>query len=279
MNIFVKRSLWGVSTILLVAAVLVGRFIWQQPQMWNDSVIDTVAPVFGDLQQKFKVLSFSKTNGFRHHKAIPAANSLLGEISEEQNWSLVTTENAAVFNKQQLAQFDVVIFNNVTKPNFTEQQAQALQHFIENGGGFVGIHAAGDGSHKDWPWYVEQVIRADFTMHPLLPQLQPATLYLESSHPVTAGLPLQWSATDEWYSFKDSVRSRGSQVLLAIDEETYDPNQWPMGDDHPLVWAHQLEQGRVLYSALGHTEDSYKNEYHRRLILQAIIWVGIFELE
>ena len=35
--------------------------------------------------------------------------------------------------------------------------------FLEDGGGWIGIHAAGDGSHKDWRWYVETLIGSDYT--------------------------------------------------------------------------------------------------------------------
>ena len=278
MRVVLKYSLWVCGIIVLLVLLLAGVFLWQQyqqqPQMWNDPVFDTVPPVFENLQHETKVLSFSKTNDFRHHEAIPAANSLLSDIANQHDWSLATTENTAVFNEQQLSQFDVIVFNNATNPHYTVQQKQALQHFIENGGGFVGIHAAGDGSHDDWKWYTEKVIRAEFTMHPIWPQLQMATLNVENSHPVATGLAAQWQTTDEWYSFKESVRSKGSDVLLTIDEKTYDPNQWPMGNDHPLVWAHRLKQGRIVYSALGHTADSYQDSHHRQLLLQAIIWAG-----
>ena len=50
-----------------------------------------------------------------------------------------------------------------------ENQRQAVQDFIEGGGGYLGIHAAGDGSHADWDWYVREVIRAPYNQHTLNP--------------------------------------------------------------------------------------------------------------
>ena len=36
----------------------------------------------------------------------------------------------------------------------------------------VAIHAAGDGSHAEWPWYAKEIIRSQFTMHTMWPQFQ-----------------------------------------------------------------------------------------------------------
>lgn len=279
MSTTVKRIALVLIVLLIVLAVFVGNFIArhkkEQPQMFADPVFDTQAPVITLPEKAFKVLVFSKTNGFRHHEAIPAANQLLQRFATESDWAVAFTENAAVFNRQQLSQFDVVVWNNVTGPALTNDQQLVFQQFVETGGGFVGIHAAGDGSHATWEWYANEVIRSHFTMHPMWPQLQTATLMTERvDHPAMKDMPRQWSMKDEWYSFEASVRGSGSKVLLTIDEASYDPNLWPMGEDHPLVWSHTLQQGRVVYSALGHRAEVYQNVHHQRLLLQAIRWVG-----
>ncbi|WP_101760015.1 ThuA domain-containing protein [Oceanicoccus sp. KOV_DT_Chl] len=274
-----KISLLVVAVVILSLGLLVGNFILEhkrnQPQMFADPVFDFVPPVLDLAQRDFSVLVFSKTNGFRHHEAIPAAKQLLAAIAEQQQWAIAFTENGAVFNAEQLARFDVVVWNNATGPALTLDQQRAFENFIVGGGGYVGIHAAGDGSHKSWDWYANEVIRSQFTMHPMWPQIQQGNLHTEAiQHPIIRELPAQWVLQDEWYSFESSVRTAGSQVLLTIDEKSYDPNFWAMGDDHPLVWAHDVGAGRAVYSAPGHLESVYQDKRYQSLITEAIGWAG-----
>jgi hypothetical protein len=51
-----------------------------------------------------------------------------------------------------------------------------------------------------------------------------------------------------------------------------------MGKDHPLVWWHQVGQGQVLYSALGHTTATYQEPQFRQFMRGAIVW-GLIESE
>ena len=135
--------------------------------------------------------------------------------------------------------------------------------------------ADGDGSHDTWPWYVNEIIRAQFTMHPVRPQLQRAVVKMEDrDHPATAHLEAQWAHTDEWYSFAASPRQHGAHVLGTVDEFTYDPQRWAMGEDHPVIWSHEQVGGRVFYSALGHTAETYRDPAYRQLLEGAIRWTG-----
>ena len=70
-------------------------------------------------------------------------------------------KNGAVFNPEQLAKFDVVIWNNSTGRVLTDEQRAAFKAYIENGGGYVGIHGAGDHSHH-WDWYEDELVGARF---------------------------------------------------------------------------------------------------------------------
>jgi hypothetical protein len=65
---------------------------------------------------------------------------------------------------------------------------------------------------------------------------------------------------------------------VSIDESTYDPETSPMGKDHPLVWWHEVGEGQVFYSALGHTTETYQESHFRKFMRGAIVW-GLSEAE
>jgi type 1 glutamine amidotransferase len=93
-----------------------------------------------------------------------------------------------------------------------------------------------------------------------------------------AGLPTVWIREDEWYSFDRSVRGKpGFRVLATVDESTYKRGgpgsaKLTMGKDHPVVWARCLGKGRVLYSAMGHTAESFGEPAMRQLVTNAVTW-------
>ncbi len=279
MKRFLKPLLVSVGILLgllcIAAVIFVLGIRRNQPQMFADPVFDSERPLLVGPFAETSVLVFSKTNGFRHKEAIPAGIEMFRELAEKNSWSAHFTENGAVFNAEQLALFDVVVWNNASGSVLTADQRTAFRNFVENSGGFVALHAAGDGSHKDWPWYAEEVIGAQFTMHTMWPHFQVGTMHIENrAHPATRHLGETWEHEEEWYSFEESARKSGAMVLATVDEATYDPNLWPMGDDHPVVWCRLLGDGRVFYSALGHQAKAYEDLRYRRMLEGAVVWAA-----
>ena len=83
-----------------------------------------------------------------------------------------------MFNKNQLTLFQVVIWNNTSGKVLTDDQRIIFKNWIEEGGGFIGIHVAGDDSYQ-WVWYENEVIQAHFSHHNISPYLDTAMLYLD----------------------------------------------------------------------------------------------------
>jgi uncharacterized protein len=225
------------------------------------------------------ILVFSKTNGFRHAEAITAAGKLFGQFAAEKGWGIYQTENGATFNPAILSRFDAVVFNNVSGDPFNPDQRAAFKGFLEQGGGFVGIHGSGGDFGYLWDWYVNDLIGVQFIGHTMNPQFPEATLKIEdTNHPATRGLPAFWPRPEEeWYSFDASVRAKGYHVLATLDETSYVPKGMfgkdvRMGKDHPMVWWHCVGKGRVLYSALGHKPEYYSEPNHIALLMGAVTW-------
>jgi len=236
---------------------------------WNlvfpDTSHDTTPPAVPEGLARPAVLVFSKTNGFRHVDAIEAGSRRLAEIARQRGYGFFQTENGAVFRHELLAGFDGVVFLNATGDMLDASQEAALRGFIEGGGGWLGIHAAGDGSHAGWRWYVETFIGADYDAHIMGPQFQEAMVRVEApEHPALRHLAAGFRHTEEWYSWERSPRLGGVEVLATVDEESYEPwlRMWGrerdlrMGD-HPVIWQRCVGRGRAFYSALGHAGATY----------------------
>lgn len=239
---------------------------------------ETVPPAIPADLKRPAVLIFSKTNGFRHEEAIPAGNKFFADLADARGWGHFQTENGAVMSPDILAKFDAVVFDNASGDMFSPQQQAALKAFLENGGGFVGLHAAGDNSHEGWPWYQDEVIGTHFTMHTLSPQFQEAAVHAENkTHPAAKDLPDTWKRTEEWYSFDKSPRLKGYTILATVDEKTYKPvgpfgKDLRMGADHPVAWAHCVGKGRIFYTAFGHRAEAFSEPETRKMLEGALAW-------
>ncbi|MBP6723646.1 MAG: ThuA domain-containing protein [Halioglobus sp.] len=271
--------LLGVLVLIVLVLAVMGYREARSLGFLRAPVFETV-PEELPLMERPAVLVFSKTNSFIHKDAIPAARQMLQGMARARGWSIHISDNGALYNPEDLARFDVIVWNNVTGDVLLPEQRQAMRKWLEEGGGFVGLHAAGDSSHEAWPWYQDNVIRARMTGHPIDPQFQRATLRVEQpADPIVSGLPQEWVREDEWYSFEASPRAADVGVLLTLDESTYAPGEFfgtplSMGADHPMIWKHCIGRGRVVYSALGHTGESYAEPGYREVLTRAIAWAG-----
>jgi type 1 glutamine amidotransferase len=284
----VKMSLVGGAGVLGLALITVA--ITFGPIVYRSAIglhrYETVAPILPAQFDGPAILVFSKTNGFRHEEAIPAANRAFSGIAKSRGWSVFLTEDAGIFNAEQLGRFKAVVWNNTSGDVLTSAQRTAFKAYLEAGGGFVGIHAAGGDPKYAWRWYVDDLIGAQFIGHTLSPQYQEATIRIEdNTSPATKGLGSSWVRTDEWYSFESSPRAKRYHILANLDESSYSPfmtfpllkpRDIHMGD-HPIIWSHCVVNGRAFYSALGHLASAYEEPKYLQLLEGATAWAAGLE--
>jgi type 1 glutamine amidotransferase len=82
------------------------------------------------------------------------------------------------------------------------------------------------------------------------------------------GLPRSMSRADEWYYFEDY--DPVSKVLVTLDpasvgEKDINPN--------PVAWTRQINEGRVFYTAMGHTRESYSEPFFLQHVANGLDWV------
>lgn len=280
-----KRVLFGAGiavVLLVVTTVVVLRSTGAWRVFFPVHTHETSPPEIPAGLGDGAVLIFTKTNSFRHIDAIDAGVPLLERLGAEHGLESFHTENGAVFNDEDLARFSVVIFHNASGDVLSEDQEASFRRFLENGGGWIGTHAAGDASHAEWGWYVDSMIGGNYTAHTMGPQFQEARLVVENpDHPATRKLPAEWNHVEEWYSWDASPRDAGFEVLVSVDESTYEPWQRLFGreqdlrmGDHPIVWTSCVGSGRIFYSALGHQGEAYDTQEVQDLLGGAIAWAA-----
>ncbi|MFN8354101.1 MAG: ThuA domain-containing protein [Spirosomataceae bacterium] len=283
MKKWLKITLWSLFSIVVLLGILLAGFVYKVKNGFPVSY-ETEKPSLNIPEGQFAVLLFSKTTGFRHSESIEASKKVVAEMAKKHHWFFYETEEGGVFNPEQLAKFKVVIFNNSTGEVINDEQKKALESYVENGGGFIGIHGAGDDSHH-WDWYEKNLLGAKFSHHPLSPQLQKADLTLQpvADSTLTKQLPNQWSHTDEWYVFFENPRTKGFTIIYNINGDHIIPNgnilwvkdkNFGMGKDHPVAWFKTTGKGRTFYTSIGHTAAAFDQAPFVQLLTNAIEWAG-----
>ena len=220
---------------------------------------------------KPRVLLFSHSTGYRHASIEPGVAAIQG-LGSREKMTIVPSEDPNVFSEAGLRDYDAIVFLSTSsdpkKPEsewFQGARRDALQAFVRRGGGIVGIHAASD-SHYNWPWW-GKMIGGHFARHP---QGTPeGTIHVEDrKHPSTKALAESVRRVDEWYYFDDY--DPRSKLLVTLDpasigEQDANPN--------PVSWAHEFEGGRVFYTAMGHTNESYSEKSFLDHLAGGLKWV------
>jgi len=225
------------------------------------------ASAWPDSSPPFNVLLFSRTAGYRH-ESIPSAIAALTALQSAGDYLVETTDDPAQFSSANLARFQVVVFLLTTGDVLDDAQQAAFADWISAGGNYMGVHSAADTEH-DWPFY-GALVGAYFVSHP---RVQTASVAIEdSADPIVAKLPSPWMRADEWYDFDHNPRPSVT-VLATVDESTYTGGT--MRADHPITWAHPTAGGgRAFYTAMGHTDDSYREPLFQRLLVSGLRWAA-----
>lgn len=216
------------------------------------------------MPNKKLILVFSLTKGFRHD-SIEDGIVALKKLGANHNFEIDATEDVGRFTDDNLKKYALVVFLNPTGTNlFNDEHKNAFKKYINNGGGFVGIHAATDCNYE-WEWY-GKMVGGYFASHP---KIQKAKLdVVLPKHKIVKGLPNPWMHEDEWYNFKSFNKS--VNVLIKVDEKSYQGGT--MNNDHPVSWYHEYDGGRAFYTALGHGKACYADANFLRHLLSGIKW-------
>ena len=225
-----------------------------------------------------RLLLFEKINGFKDTPSIEAAHAAFLDLARTNGWAIVSTDKGGAITSATLRRFDAVIWNNISGDVLTLSQRAALKGWLEHGGAFLAVHGSAGDPVYWWDWYVDGLIGARFSGHPFPRQFQAARVVLDDpASPIAAGLPSEWTLTEEWYSFRNNPRASGAHVIATLDESTYVPEfvggkSLRMGADHPIAWTRCVGRGRMFYSAIGHRPEMYAEPVYRRMLTNAVGW-------
>lgn len=162
--------------------------------------------------------------------------------------------------------YDVIVLHlkNYDPPRrYPEMQAN-LTRFVQEGRGLMLLHFA-CGAFQDWPGFVELAGRVwDPKMRSHDPH-GPFTVRIAAhDHPITQGLD-DFEVTDELYT---CLGGEPAIEVLATARSKVD------GQEYPMAFVRQVEQGRVFQTVLGHDTIAFGAPGVERLLQRACLWAA-----
>jgi len=230
--------------------------------------------------KKINVLVYIKNGKGYIHDNIPAAVSCIQKLGKQYGFKVDTSADAAVMTENNLKKYTLLIFPSTNNDVFdTDAQRLAFRHYIEAGGGFVGIHSV-TGTERNWTWF-KMMIGCTFSWHA---KFQKFTVkVIDPMHPSVQGLPKVWEKEDECYFGKELYP--GTKAILAHDITTLNTtdttqknlilkNAGTFADLYPAAWTNDFDGGNIWITTLGHDKKDYENAVYVQHIFQGIKYIA-----
>ncbi len=269
-----SRPLALILTLIVTASSLIAR-------AQSDNSATPPPPHTKTIHLKH-VLVIGETKGFEHD-SITDAMVAVAEMGRQSGlWDTEIRTDTELLTKKDLGRnaknlnyFDALVFASTTgELDMDDSQKKDMMSFIhDDGKGFVGIHAALDTNYT-WPEYGE-MIGGWFDQHPWF-TFEAPIINEDPSFPAVRHFPHEFVKYDEIYQPKDWSRDKVN-VLLSLDPTKLNyannPRIHRTDHDFAVAWSKMYGNGRVFYSTLGHTEESWQDPDIRKMYFEAIKWV------
>ena len=194
-------------------------------------------------------------------------------LGADHDFTVTATSDPAEFTVEKLAAYDAIVFLNSSGDRLNAAQEGALQDFIENGGGFVGIGSSAEA--EPGVAFVDGLIGARPDAASPSATTEQTVVTGDRVHPSTRDLPLLWNRSDVWYRWQ--TRPTGTVHTVA----RYHAPTAAAGDgtdvggtDNPISWCRDYQGGRSFYTGMGRTAESYGEAQIKTHLLGAIQWAA-----
>jgi type 1 glutamine amidotransferase len=238
-------------------------------------ILTTLSLLVAPIAAQTKVLFLTKSAGYTHGvvKRVQRGKMAWAEHNLRKfaapQFQVDCTQDCNDINADNLKNYAAVIFYTTGELKIPDAGMKAFFEFIENGGGFVGIHCATDTFYKNAKY--GEMIGGYFRGHPWNQEVR--ILVVDKTHPATALLGDAFNIADEIYQFRNFDKDKVN-VLLRLDPEMKDigKGMHKKTKYYANAWSRDYGKGRVFYTALGHRNKLWVDRRFMKHLTSGIRW-------
>lgn len=226
-----------------------------------------------------RVFYLSESQGWRHAPVIrpddggpaPSEAAMSGIAERTGAFSVQVSQDAREITPELLRNIDVLAVYTTGPLPVSRQTWQMIQAWIAAGrGGVVALHSAADtsldfeGGEEAWTRF----INGRFAGHPWNQGDAVRIRTYHTEHPTTAMWPGAFDYREEIYQYQDFDPAR-VRVLQGLDF-TATPIRRPWAV--PVAWVREVGRGRLFFTNLGHTPETWDDPRFQSQIVEAVAW-------
>ncbi len=278
------------KTLILLLVLTYNSLSWGQTPLAKERVIEIDGAQYRLTSKLKSVVNLNFTFGYHHNDGKPLINETIQRLAEQEGWEYEYVTNHSQVNSNLLSSHQVVVGNNISGFNtgtFSNTSEEAVQQFIENGGGFFSFHGTGDGEGNQWPWYEEVFHPVDYQGHA---NRTNCNVYVEETareHVIFEGLEQLDDVTmyGEWYRMGEHITKNAPDAeLLWYATVENCRGVWDAQHIHEegqhIMWVIPIEKGKHLYFPFGHDAlevDPFPGNSWEQLIKQGLYYVAGYD--
>jgi type 1 glutamine amidotransferase len=149
----------------------------------------------------------------------------------------------------------------------TADQSQAIQDYVNQGGGLYALHNSCDISNSDSGKGYREVMGGAYNGHPPLRpfRVQPTA----NQHPITAGIEAFTVNDEQHYPIYDK-----DPKYIILEAENIDGLSYKdLGTKSVSGWAYDFGKGRVVFTGVGHTIHAMWNPQYLEIQKRSVRWL------
>jgi type 1 glutamine amidotransferase/sugar phosphate isomerase/epimerase len=215
-----------------------------------------------------KLLIFDLNVGYGGHPSAKVANTAFTLMGRKTGaFETTVSRDPAVFQRDSLAKFDAVFFNN-TVGNLFEDPAlrQNLIEFVYGGGGLMGVHGTSvaftrwpERAKEDWPEFALMLGTRGAAHMPGNGEERVIVKLDDPGHPLNRTFDgKSFEYRSEFFRFHDPYSRNRVRVIQSIDNAATEKlqgaplKQFRKDNDYPVAWVRNYGRGRVFYGSIAH---------------------------
>lgn len=171
----------------------------------------------------------------------------------------------------ELAHADVAVISVNRKFFDTSAYRKALFAFANAGKGLIMLHPGTWYGYGEWPELNAQIVGGGARGHDAIDKFTVSVL--KKDHPVMAGVPATFDATDELYYINaEPEKTPPGTAPMEVLAQTSPSKKYKAG--HPSVWTTQHPKARIVGIALGHDERVHDSAPFKTILTNAVKWTS-----
>ena len=204
-----------------------------------------------------KILALGDYTNYKYHP-FQDVSVQLKETLSKHGFEVHCTEDRSELHIESLSEYDACLsYVDAWESTLIPVQMDGLLQFVDSGKGFLALHCGISYENAEY----RSLLGASFVSHP--PYQTLSIRIKDKAHPITADLS-DFELRDELYIF-EFVEFHRLNVLMECQFEV---------QSYPIAWTRTYGEGRIVYLALGHSVESFRNEMFLKLVANSVLWVA-----